>query len=87
MQGGLLLCKRGDTTQSVVHRAYYFDGAVVQVYPDISRQTRIIKGMLRPLLEVIREAGATPSYSTEKQGSAYYLRSPDQLLLLFQFLN
>lgn len=49
--------------------------------------------MLRPLLEVIREADVTyywghPFYLiVRKQGTEFYMRSPDQLPALFSFLD
>lgn len=36
-----------------------FDGTTIRVYPDVTRQTRTMRGMLHPLLEVIQETEAT----------------------------
>lgn len=69
-----------------------FDGALIRIYPDISRQTRAMHGLLRPLLEVIREAEATYRWGhpfhliVRRRGAEFYLRSPDQLSDLFSFL-
>lgn len=69
-----------------------FDGAPIRIFPDISRQTRVMRGLLRPLLEMIREAEATYRWGhpfhliVRKQGSEFHLRTPDQLPDLFQFI-
>ncbi|PIO28748.1 hypothetical protein AB205_0221580 [Aquarana catesbeiana] len=69
-----------------------FDGALIRIYPDISRQTRAMRGLMRPLLEVIRAAEATYRWGhpfhliVRRQGAEFYLRSPDQLPDLFSFL-
>lgn len=70
-----------------------FDGAPIRIFPDISRQTRTMRGLMRPLLEVIREADATYRWGhpfhliVRRQGAEFYLRTPDQLPALFQFIS
>lgn len=69
-----------------------FDGATIRIFPDISRQTRVMRGLMRPLLEVIREADATYRWGhpfhliVKKQGSEFHLCTPDQIPDLFHFI-
>lgn len=69
-----------------------FDGAPIRIFTDISRQTHVMRGLLRPLLEVIREAEATYRWGhpfhliVRRQGSEFHLHTPDQLPDLFQFI-
>lgn len=70
-----------------------FDGALIRIFPDVSRQTRAMRGLMRPLLEVIREAEATYRWGhpfhliVRRRGTEFHLRTPDQLPSLFDFLN
>lgn len=70
-----------------------FDGATVQLFPDLSRLTLRMRGQLRPLLEAIRSAGATyrwghPFHLIVLKGTnSFVLRWPEQLPDLFGFLE
>lgn len=70
-----------------------FDSAVVHLFPDLSRLTLKMRGMLRPLLEAIRNAGATYRWghpfhlAVLKNGGSFILRWLDQLSDLFAFLD
>lgn len=70
-----------------------FDGAAVHLFPDLLRFTLRMRGMLRPLLDAIRNAGATYRWGHPfhlamlKGGGSFILRWPDQLSDLFTFLE
>lgn len=73
--------------------ALEYAGQEVQVFPDLSWQTKIRRRLLRPLLDQIRAKGATYrwgyplSLTIKKDGRAFTLSVPEQLPDLFKFLG
>lgn len=69
-----------------------FDGASVQLFPDLSRLALRMRGQMRTLLEAIRTTGATYRWGHPfhlivlKGNNSFVLRWPDQLPDLFSFL-
>lgn len=70
-----------------------FDGANLQIMPDLSRATLQRRAMLKPVLELAQHAGITyrwgyPISVTFKKRSQFFtLRSPMELPALFDFLE
>lgn len=70
-----------------------FDGATIQLLPDVSRHTLWMRRLLRPLLDVIRNAGATYKWGypfhviIKKAERTFLLKSPRDLPDLFAFLE
>lgn len=70
-----------------------FDGASITILPDVSRRTLQMRRTLRPLLDLIKNNGATyrwgfPFHLIIKKGNnSFTLRSPENLPDLFQFLR
>lgn len=70
-----------------------FDGASIQLLPDLSRATLGMRRAVRPLLAAIRESGATYTWGfpfhvqVKKENRQFILKSPDQLPELFLFLG
>lgn len=70
-----------------------YDGASIQLLPDLSRATLGMRRAVRPLLAAIRESGATYTWGfpfhvqVKKENRQFILKSPDQLPELFLFLG
>lgn len=71
----------------------HFDGAAVHLFPNLSRLTLGMRGVLRPLLKAIRNAGAAYRWghpfqlAVLKGNGSFILRWLDQLPDLFAFLE
>ncbi|KAM9330759.1 uncharacterized protein PAF06_017819 [Gastrophryne carolinensis] len=70
-----------------------FDGATIQIFPDVSRRSLHMRGLLRPLLAKILECGASYRWGypfhllVRKNQWSCALRSPEDLPELFAFLE
>ena len=70
-----------------------WEGASIQLFPDLCWQTKARRRLLRPLLELIRRQealyrwGYPLSLNVKKEGRNFYLREPSQLPSLFEFLG
>lgn len=73
--------------------ALEFAGQEVQMFPDLSRQTKIRRRLMRPLLDQIQANGATYRWGyplsliIKKDERAFILSVPEQLPDLFKFLG
>lgn len=70
-----------------------FDGATLKILPDLSRATLQRRALLKPVLEVARQAGITYrwgfliSVTFKKAQQSFSLRTPAELLALFVFME
>lgn len=70
-----------------------YEGAEIQIYPDLCRQTKIRRRILKPLLDYLLCKGATYRWGyplaviVKKGGRSFNLRDPAQLPDLFHFLG
>lgn len=70
-----------------------FDGSTVHLYPDLSRNTLYMRRAVRPLLDLIRQAGASYTWGhpfsikvTRDDNCKFVLSDPEQLPAFFTFL-
>lgn len=70
-----------------------FDGSTIHLFPDLSKHSLYMCLVVRPLLNVICQAGATYTWGhpfsiqVKREGHSFILSDPDQLLALFLFLE
>lgn len=70
-----------------------FFGAPIHLYPDLSRNTLYMRRVVRPLLDLIRQAGATYTWGhpfsikVTRGGNRFTLSDPDQLPDFFLFIE
>lgn len=70
-----------------------FFGASIHLYPDLSRNTLYMRRVVRPLLDLIRQAGASYTWGhpfsikVTRGDGRFTLSDPDQLPDFFLFIE